>query len=166
MYKKYYQENKNFILDHNKKEKLAFWSDEDTYNWIEKEQPNSQLIEAIVLKYHGISSTSIAFIYNQKNFCDNPINEFIIEHVINTCNKYKCTFGVFGEYEKINSLWYYKVDNNTELNIRKNNPYINEKKQKTKEYIINLENKIKALENELIHINAEGVSQRRNPSVV
>ena len=58
-------------------------SDEDTYKWIEKEQPNYQLIEAIVLKYDGISSTSIAFLYNERTHCKNPLNEFIIEHIIN-----------------------------------------------------------------------------------
>ena len=157
--KKYYEENKELVENHKRKEILSYWSNENTYKWLEKEQPNYQLIEAIVLKYDGITSTSVAFLYNERTKCKNPINEFIIEHIINTCNQYKCTFGILGEYEKKNELWYYKVDNITELSICKKNPYINEKKLKTKEYIVSLENKIKSLERELININTERVSQ-------
>ena len=155
----YYEENKKLEEDRRRKEILAYWSDEKTYKWLEKEQPNYQLIEAIILKYDGISSPSIAYLYNNRINPANPINEYIINHILDTCNKYKCTFNVLGEYVKKNELWYYNVDPNTELRIREKNPFVNEKKQKTKEYILSLENKIKVLENELINIKAKGVSQ-------
>ena len=48
--------NKKLEEDRRRKEILAYWSDEKTYKWLEKEQPNYQLIEAIILKYDGISS--------------------------------------------------------------------------------------------------------------
>ena len=48
MSKNYYQEKVNSVEDYNNTEILPFWSDEDTYKWIEKEQPNYQLIQAII----------------------------------------------------------------------------------------------------------------------
>lgn len=159
MSKNYYQENKEIMEQQKKKEILCYWSNEKTYAWLEKEIPNYQLIESIVLKYDGISATSIASLYNKRIKSDNPINSYIVEHIITTSNNYKCTFRVFGNYEKKNDLWYYKVDPTTELQINRTNPYMNEKKLKTKKYIVSLEKKIKMLEEELTHIKAKGVSQ-------
>ena len=159
MSKSYYQEGKDAEKKQKQKELLAYWSTEQTYEWFGTETPNYQLIEAIVLKYQGISSTSIVYLYNKRQTHTIPLNEHIIDHIINTCNMYKCTFGIRGEFEKKEDLWHYNISPLCELEINRSNPYMNDRKHKTKEYILSLEKRIKELENEIVQLKTVGVSK-------
>ena len=150
---RYYQENKKYREDLQKREILAYWSKNEVYDWISNNTvPDQQLIESIVMKYQGITSTSIAHLYNDKLTPTNPLNEFIIDHIIDIFNKYKCTFQSFGNYVKKNDRWFYEISPLQNVEISRRNKYINQKVErssKTKEYIQQLENENKKLKNEL-----------------
>lgn len=151
--KSYYQENKKYREDMQQKEILAYWSKDAVYDWISNNvNPDQDLIESIVMKHQGITSTSIAHIYNDRLSPKNPINEYIIDHVIDIYNKYKCTFYTLGTYVKQDARWFYKITPLDNITILRKNKYINqqvERSGKTKEYILQLENENKKLRNEI-----------------
>lgn len=151
--KGYYQENKTHQEDSHKNNTLEYWSADRVYDWIsDNVTPDAELIESIVIKYQGITSISIAHIYNDKLTPKNPLNEYIIDHVIDIYNKYKFTFQTIGTYIKQNNRWFYKITPLQNIEIAKNNKYINQKIErniKTKEYILQLENENKKLKNQI-----------------
>lgn len=132
------------------KEIMCYWTDENIYDWISKNNPNHELIEAIIyINKSGITSNKIADIYNIELGLQNEksiINSFIIDHIIKTCNKYKCTFNTHGNFVNKNNLWFYDIDGTSETSFKQNNKYYSKQKEQKDVYITQLENKITKLE--------------------
>ena len=147
----YYKDNEIIKKKMQRKELIMYWASKDVYAWLDVNQPKHDLIYAIIHHYDGISSKNIAFNYNKYIEDNQFITPEVIEHMIGIYNQYKCTFYNLGHIKKENELWYYNLSPESEISfLRMNKIKLGEKQENTNEYILELENRIKVLEKELL----------------
>lgn len=146
------------------KEILSYWSTPQIYSWIGSNTVNHELIEAIIYNnsQDGISSNRIAELYNRHlnitNF-NHKINCYIVEHIINTCNKYKCTFNTVGEFKKNKHFWFYDTTGIPDSYFKRHNQYYDLMKRDNKnDYVLELENRIKSLEQNINELKSQNNS--------
>ena len=160
----YYQQGVMEQKKQQQKEILSYWSTPQIYIWIGNNTVNHELIEAIIYNnsYEGISSNRIAELYNRYlniTSLNNKINCYIVDHIINTCNKYKCTFNIVGEFKKNKNFWSYDTSGIPDSYFKNHNKYYNfMKKDNKNDYVLELENKIKTLEQNIQELKSKNNS--------
>lgn len=158
----YYKQGKIEQKMNQQKEIISYWSTPQIYSWIGSNNPDYQLIEAIICyNNHGIKSQRIAELYNNHlkltKFSE-KINSYVVEHIIETCNKYKCTFGIVGTFNKDkNNNWTYDITGIPDSYFEKHNKYFKLMKKNTNLRVLELENKVRELQESINLLKASHV---------